>query len=352
MELKTCLNDAFVKINHEMLLIQRDEGFLSVGTSLNGGGTKFVKSIVNLSLNTTDKFPLILNEEKTIDYDLFKDLLKENHISEPAAIMVDNSEMENIINITIDDATVIISHNNKNELSVNLILIFDEKLDEGTLLELFKAAIEAKSAALWDLGVINHFSFDPLASVKDDSILVACTGPGDLKSHDEVSGLYKLVEQVVRKAVGEFLRKNGYPKDVLGFMKDVGVKVEDLVDAGMELCVGVEKTEELNIKLYNQILKSLEDLNVVSLIIAGIRLEEDYEKHRVRGLNVDEDPAYLYTDEVLGIAVANQIAGTKAMFNFKRYDEAKPGIIATLGPALDDIFAGLVAGCMSKIFEE
>jgi phosphatidylglycerophosphatase A len=55
---------------------------------------------------------------------------------------------------------------------------------------------------------------------------------------------------------------------------------------------------------------------------------------------------------VLGLAISNQIAGTKATFNFKRYDEAKPGIIYGLPPMLDDAFAGLIAGCVSKIFEE
>ncbi|OEC88678.1 phosphatidylglycerophosphatase [Methanobacterium sp. A39] len=145
---------------------------------------------------------------------------------------------------------------------------------------------------------------------------------------------------------------SGYKKEVLDYIEGIGIKIEDLVDAGMELCVGVEKSEELYEKLHKQILKSLEDLNVVSFIIAGIRLEEDYAKHRVTGINVDDDPAYLYSDEVFGMSVANQIAGTKAIFNFKRYDEEKPGIIGKLGPVLDDIFAGLIAGCMSKIFEE
>ena len=96
----------------------------------------------------------------------------------------------------------------------------------------------------------------------------------------------------------------------------------------------------------------MEDINVVVLIVAGIRVEDDLRNHRIQGVDVDDDPAYLYSDEVLGMAIANQIAGTKAIFNFKRYDEAKPGVIGTLGPMLDDVFAGLVAGCMSKLFEE
>lgn len=135
-------------------------------------------------------------------------------------------------------------------------------------------------------------------------------------------------------------------------MKEAGVELPQLVDAGLELLAGVEKDEELELRLEKQIKKALEDINVVVLIMAGIRVEEDLLQHRIEGVNVDDDPAYLYTDEVLGMAIANQIAGTKAIFNFKRYDEAKPGIIGTLGPMLDDVFAGLVAGCMSKIFEE
>ncbi len=146
--------------------------------------------------------------------------------------------------------------------------------------------------------------------------------------------------------------ENRISKSIYDYMSDVGVEVPQLVEAGMELLAGVEKTEEIEISLENQIRKSLEDINVVVLIVAGIRVEDDLKNHRIEEVDVDDDPAYLYSDEVLGMAIANQIAGTKAIFNFKRYDEAKPGVIGTLGPMLDDVFAGLVAGCMSKIFEE
>ncbi|CDG65732.1 MAG: hypothetical protein PWQ15_762 [Methanobacterium sp.] len=148
------------------------------------------------------------------------------------------------------------------------------------------------------------------------------------------------------------MENNNQSKSIYDFMKEAGVELPQLVDAGLELLAGVEKDEELELRLEKQIKKALEDINVVVLIMAGIRVEEDLLQHRIEGVNVDDDPAYLYTDEVLGMAIANQIAGTKAIFNFKRYDEAKPGIIGTLGPMLDDVFAGLVAGCMSKIFEE
>jgi alpha-ribazole phosphatase CobZ len=151
---------------------------------------------------------------------------------------------------------------------------------------------------------------------------------------------------------GVLMRDNNVSGSIYDFMRAAGVEVPQLVEAGLELLAGVEKNRELEIKLESQIRKSLKDINVIVLIVAGIRVEEDLLHHRIEGVDVDDDPAYLYSDEVLGMAIANQIAGTKAIFNFKRYDEAKPGIIGTLGPMLDDVFAGLVAGCMSKIFEE
>ena len=131
-----------------------------------------------------------------------------------------------------------------------------------------------------------------------------------------------------------------------------GILLGDLVEAGLALVAGVEVTEEISEKLEAQILKSLCDINVIVLLMAAIRTEDDFTGGRIREVDVSDDPAYLYTDEVLGLAISNQIAGTKATFNFKRYDEAKPGIIGGLGPMVDDIFAGLIAGCMSKIFEE
>jgi alpha-ribazole phosphatase CobZ len=152
--------------------------------------------------------------------------------------------------------------------------------------------------------------------------------------------------------MGDYMKDEHVSLSILDLMAEVGVEVSELVEAGMDLLVGLERTNELERMLEEQILKSLEDINVIVMVVAGIRLEDDLQNHRIKGVNVDDDPSYLYADEVLGMAIANQIAGTKAIFNFKRYDEVKPGIIGDLGPILDDVFAGLVAGCMSKIFEE
>jgi alpha-ribazole phosphatase CobZ len=111
-------------------------------------------------------------------------------------------------------------------------------------------------------------------------------------------------------------------------------------------------TDESKAKMEALILKSLSDINVVTLLVAAMRTEQDLSAKRIRELDLSDDSVYRYSDEVLGLAISNEIAGTKGTFNFRRYAEAKPGIIYGLPPMLDDAFAGLIAGCVSKIFEE
>jgi alpha-ribazole phosphatase CobZ len=345
MEIKTCFNDALVKINHEILIIERKNGFLSINSEGLGGGIKTVKSIV--AYNQTES----LNQFQKDEYLNHK--IKEYDILEPSTNM-GSFDLKKIINLTDEKITVIITAD-KN-LHLNFIVLLKDSINESALPALFKYVIDAKNLAYQNLGLINTFlndnNLNDSISVSNDSIIVACPIGNNIEYTTDSNESLSLITEHVTEAVTKLLKNMGYPRDIFGYIEDVGVTITELADAGMELCAGVEKTEVLTEKIRKQLCKSLEDLNVVSLIMAGIRLEEDLAKHRIQGIDVDDDPAYLYSDEVLGMAVANQIAGTKAIFNFKRYDEEKPGVIGKLGPVLDDVFAGLVAGCMSKIFEE
>ena len=357
MDEKICMNDIQINIENDTFIIQRERGFLSLN-NLNDDIFSDVKTIINHSVSDDQK--ILQNPDEYI-----KKFLKNMDISSRASVMLTNADINQIAIKTCDYVTAVVSASDLNlygtgELiesenenivgSLNIILLINKNLNQKSLLNSYLCAERAKMAAIWDLDVRSS-SGDLAIGNPNDHLIVACTGKSD-EDPDNGLELQTLVMKCIRNATKKAFANSGFSKGVLDFIESVGVKIDDLVNAGMELCVGVEKSEDLYTKLHNQILKSLEDLNVVSFIIAGIRLEEDYEKHRVEGINVDDDPAYLYSDEVFGMSVANQIAGTKAIFNFKRYDEEKPGIIGELGPVLDDIFAGLVAGCMSKIFEE
>ena len=135
----------------------------------------------------------------------------------------------------------------------------------------------------------------------------------------------------------------------------LGITIDSLLDAGMALYIGNdEERDRVREKLKEILLKQLSNPNVSTLLIAAILLDREGKANNLP-FNYNEDPNYVYVDEVIGLAIANEIAGTKAIFNFRFYDAKKPGIIGELDKKgfmfLDDAIAGLLAGCMSKVFE-
>ena len=138
---------------------------------------------------------------------------------------------------------------------------------------------------------------------------------------------------------------------ILDYLVSEGILIGDLIDSGMELVDDADVTEELKQKMENQILKALSDINVIMLLMAAFRTEQDVSAGRIREVNA-VGHNNIYSNELLGLAISNQIAGTKAVFNFNRYITVKPGVLAYLPPMVDNVFAGLIAGCVSKIFDD
>ena len=157
------------------------------------------------------------------------------------------------------------------------------------------------------------------------------------------------LEEAIEISMEDAFEKLDLAFGILDYFVSEGILIGDLVDAGTELVDESLVGEEFNARLEAQILKSLADVNVIALLVAALRTEQDFAGNRIREFR---DVSNLYSDDVLGLAISNQIAGTKATFNFKKYIEAKPGIIYGLPPVLDCIFAGLIAGCVSKILED
>ncbi|MBR4448027.1 phosphatidylglycerophosphatase A [Methanobrevibacter sp.] len=244
-------------------------------------------------------------------------------------------------------------------INLSHVIYIDKVISPKDLLRLFKLITSVKSKVLANMALPLHIQ-NILNT--DDFLAVLGNVPESGEESLDINNAeyddidfddFKIrISEAIEISLEDAFEKLSLTFGILDYFVAEGIQIGDLVDAGMELVEGVEVTEELKDKMKAQILKSLTDINVISLLVAAMRTEQDLTCNRIREVDVSDDPAHLYTDEVLGLAISNQIAGTKAAFNFKRYDEAKPGIIYGLPPMLDDIFAGLIAGCMSKIFEE
>ncbi len=104
---------------------------------------------------------------------------------------------------------------------------------------------------------------------------------------------------------------------------------------------------EIERRLRRLIQSRCEDVNVHLLIRAALYLDDELAEDRVE---VEGDPVNLLCDEFLGMSIAEYIGGKSALFNYVRYDMRKPGVLSELGVFLDDVIAGLIAGCMTRLF--
>jgi alpha-ribazole phosphatase CobZ len=142
---------------------------------------------------------------------------------------------------------------------------------------------------------------------------------------------------------------------LLAYLEQKGITLKDLVDAALELFVphpGVETAEKAAAVLREEFLDVLEDVNVSTLMVAAFRAQEDAEKGLIPGLSQERflGRPGLVADEVLGLAIAGYIAGTRGIFEYTRFDQAKPGILKKLGPITNDAVGALVASVSSNMY--
>lgn len=130
-----------------------------------------------------------------------------------------------------------------------------------------------------------------------------------------------------------------------------GVALKDLVETAMEMYVFDPSFGDIRPKLEEELLRVLADPNVESLLVAALCLEEKAQKGEIESLRLRyaDDPVELLADEILGLQIAQYIGGTRALFEFYRFDRKKPGIIGSLPPFLDDAIGGLLAGVLAKV---
>ena len=144
---------------------------------------------------------------------------------------------------------------------------------------------------------------------------------------------------------------------LLKYLEEKGIRFEDLIDTALELFVphpGVETKEEAAEILKEEFLDALSDVNVSCLEVACFRAEEDAKSGLVPGLSKERflGRPGLVADELLGMTIASYVAGARGVFEFIRFDQAKPGILKKLGAIANDAIGGLVAGVSSNMYTQ
>lgn len=143
-------------------------------------------------------------------------------------------------------------------------------------------------------------------------------------------------------------------QNAMSVLSKHSLTLDDLVDAGFEMYVSTGPENDIPAareRLRSIISKNLEDPNVWLMIAAASYLDEMTSSMDGDKPPLSDDPASLVADELIGMSIAEYIAGKKGLFNYVRYDREKPGVIGVLPPFMDDAIGALVAASMTKTFE-
>ena len=382
------VNGELIK-NEDALYINNPDYFLTFSDLEISDGIDIIENIMVLSDNYIS-FNRENENDTLTDVELMEitEEYKENNAIEGGYICQSFDKIEHIIN-AYDDITVITVISNDlevqdfhNELKVvnswkgfenakldfGQIILLNHAFSPKLLIQLYKIATKQKAKFFESLhlpihinNILNNKDFLVIASnlpeetLDQDYIMEIGLDITNMEYEDDDIDLDEFIERIEDAVVigcEDALEKINLNMGILDYLVSEGILIGDLIEVGMSLLENAEPTDELKEKLEKQLLKSISDRNINALIMGAIRMEEDFQKGRVREINLNEKLIHFYPDELIGATIANQIAGTKALLNFRRYSKEKPGILYGLGPVLSNTFAGLIAGCMTKILEE
>lgn len=235
--------------------------------------------------------------------------------------------------------------------TINIISVLNVSLQKTGLANAIITMTEGKTAAMFNLNI-------DATGTTTDAVAIATPIGNDYKYAGTATDIGVAIAKSVKKAVSTSIIKAGenpYSKGFLKILVEKGIGIDEMWEAAKELYI---PNLNWNIKtLKKKFTESLnilqKDINVNAIVLAAILLEEMGQKNKLFGLDANgfkKDPVHLLADEMLGITLAEYIAGTKGLFEYYRYDRKKPGILGKLGPFLDDIVASLIGSIMSLIY--
>ena len=367
------VNGELIK-NEDSLYINNPNYLLTFSDLEISDGIDIIENIMVLS-NDYINFNRINEEDELTDIELMEitEDYKEKNEIEGGYICQSFDKIEYLIN-SYDDITVITVISNDLEvqdfhddlkvvnswkgfenakLNFGQIILLNHAFSPKLLIQLYKIATKQKAKFFESLHLpahINHIlnnedflviaSNLPEETLDQDYIMEIGLDITNMEYEDDeidLNGFTQRIEDAVVISCEDALEKINLNMGILDYLVSEGILIGDMVEVGMSLLENMEPTEELKDNLKKQLLKSMSDKNINALIMGAIRMEEDFQKGRVREINLNEKPVHFYPDELIGAIIANQIAGTKALLNFRRYSKNKPGILYGLGPILSNI---------------
>jgi adenosylcobinamide amidohydrolase len=231
--------------------------------------------------------------------------------------------------------------------TINIIILVDGNLTEGSMVEVVKTATEAKTVAIRELDIRSRFSGDLATGTLTDSIAIGCTKKGEPIQY---AGTFTILGELIGKCVREGVKTAIFKQEDIEPNRPL---IERLADRCLSLETIMSQISEGKItnenpeypQLQRQLELILSDRKIASLVIASLRLDEDLAKGLIpkkTANTVDQD---LFEEIV-------QSASKYSTNDFSEFtlNKAKPDDEAQLGPFTKCVLKTILKKARSNIF--
>jgi adenosylcobinamide amidohydrolase len=163
--------------------------------------------------------------------------------------------------------------------TINSIVLVDANLTDGCMVNAVVTATEAKAAAVRELDIRSRFSGDVATGTVTDSIVIGCTKQGRTIKYAGSGTLIgeligKSIKTAIKKAI--FKQENMYAnRPLTRRLEERGITVENLTTLFSQIRPKLRENADIRKKFTTEIRQVLADQNIATLVIAGLRLDED-----------------------------------------------------------------------------
>ena len=240
--------------------------------------------------------------------------------------------------------------------TINVLVLVHGGLSLSGALDLLRVVAEAKAAGAWEalLRCEGSPPWRPVGTVSD-AVMVAWASPGGAG----VAGHGTRLGASVGLAVYNIIVEAGTRERLWYVERSLGHGIDGLARVVGELyeqapVPGVSR-EWVEAEARRMLESWLGDPNVASLIVAARELDVRGSSGALPGLSVEEfrgDSVRLLADDILGMALAEYLAGTRGVFTLVWAERLKKeGVIPELEPFSDDVLTALAASALTRILD-
>lgn len=237
--------------------------------------------------------------------------------------------------------------------TINIITLVDGNLTESCIVNAISTITEAKTVALRELDIRSRFSGDVATGTITDSVVLATTKRGKpIKYAGSGTPIGELIGKTVKEAVKKAIdnQENIVPnRQLTTRLEERGITMENMTTLFSQIRPILRKDPEKRKQFTKELEQALSNQNIATLVIAGLRLDEDANAGLIPEGTTRENNQHFVLSKILQKAVVEYMGKQKTSYKYIRPDYLTSTYAEKMGWFTKSVLSAVMYSVFSKI---